>query len=182
MLVWDHVREDVRYAIRLLARTSSWTVLAALTVALGIAGTATMFSIVQAVLLRPLPFPQPRQLYRVDELLFHLKQEVTLAADYFTMREHAQGFSEMAAFDTSNVNWTGTDRPEQLTASHVTASFFSLLGVRPLRGRVFRVDEDVPDANLTVVGIGVAPKWHIARRLDYIGLNRTRKRGTRAPD
>ena len=57
----------------------------------------------------------------------------------------------MAAFNTSSVNWTGTDRPEQLTASHVTASFFSLLGVPPFRGRVFRADEDVPGANLAVV-------------------------------
>src|SRR5580700_3556169 len=151
MLGWDHVRQDVRYALRLLAKTPSWTALAALTVALGIAGTATMFSIVNGVLLRPLPFSQPRQLYWVGELLFNFKQEFALAGDYFTMREQAQAFSEMAAFNTSGVNWTGTDRPEQLTASYVTASFFSLLGVAPFRGRVFRVDEDVPDANLTVV-------------------------------
>ncbi len=148
---WDHVRQDVRYAIRLLVKTPSWTTLAALTVALGIAGTATMFSIVNAVLLRPLPFSQPRQLYWVGELLFNFKQEFALAGDYFTMREHAQAFSQMAAFNTSGVNWTGTDRPEQLTASHVTASFFSLLGVQPLRGRVFRADEDVPGANPAVV-------------------------------
>jgi putative ABC transport system permease protein len=151
MPVWDHLRQDIRYAIRLLAKTPSWTALAALTVALGIASTATMFSIVNAILLRPLPFPQARQLYWVDELLFHFTQEMALAGDYFTMREQAQAFSQMAAFDTSSVNWTGTDQPQQLTASHVTASFFSLLGVRPFRGRVFRVDEDVPDANLAVV-------------------------------
>src|SRR5580693_4399949 len=98
MPVWDHLRQDVRYAVRLLAKTPSWTALAALTVALGIAGTATTFSIVNAVLLRPLPFPQPGQLYWVGERLFNFKQEVTLAADYFTMREHAQAFSQMAAF------------------------------------------------------------------------------------
>jgi putative ABC transport system permease protein len=96
-------------------------------------------------------FSQPRQLYWIGELLFNFKQEFAIAGDYFTMREQAQAFSQMAAFNTSGVNWTGTDRPEQLTVSHVTASFFSLLGVPPLRGRVFRVDEDVPDANLAVV-------------------------------
>jgi predicted permease len=151
MLGWDRVRQDVRYAIRLLAKTPSWTGLAALTVAIGIAGTATVFSIVNAVLLRPLPFSQPRQLYWVGELLFNFKQEIALAADYFTIREHAHAFSQMAAFNTSGVNWTGTDRPEQLTASRVTASFFSLLEVQPLRGRVFRADEDVPGAHLAVV-------------------------------
>jgi predicted permease len=151
MRIWEHVRQDVRYAIRVLAKTPSWTALAALTVALGIASTATMFSIVNAVLLRPLPFPQSRQLYWVDELLFHFTQETALAGDYFTMREQTQVFSQMAAFNRSSVNWTGTDQPEQLNGSHVTASFFSLLGVAPFRGRVFRADEDVPDANLTVV-------------------------------
>lgn len=141
----------MRYAIRLLAKTPSWTAIAALTVALGIAGTATMFSIVNAVLLRPLPFSQPRQLYWIGELLFNFKQEFAIAGDYFAMREQTQAFSQMAAFNTSGVNWTGTERPEQLTVSHVTASFFSLLGVPPLRGRVFRADEDVPEANLAVV-------------------------------
>ncbi len=151
MLGWDHVRQDVRYAIRLLARTPCWTMLAALIVALGIAGTATMFSIVNATLLRPLPFSQPRQLYWVGELLFNFRQEFAIAGDYFTLREHAQTFSQMAAFSTSGVNWTATDRPEQLTASHVTASFFSVLGVQPLRGRIFRADEDVPGASPAVV-------------------------------
>src|SRR5580658_7652844 len=108
MLGWDHVRQDVRYAIRLLARTPSWTALAALTVALGIAGTATMFSIVNAVLLRPLPFSQPHQLYWISELLFNFKQEFAIAGDYFTMRDQTHVFSQMAAFNTVGVNW-GTD-------------------------------------------------------------------------
>src|ERR1700677_4596538 len=125
MPVWDHMRQDIRYAIRLLAKTPSWTALAALTVALGIASAATMFSIMSAVLLRPLPFPQQRQLYWVGELLFHFPQEMALSGDYFTMREQTQAFGQMAAFDTAGVNWTGTDPPEQLTASHVTASSFS---------------------------------------------------------
>jgi putative ABC transport system permease protein len=149
MLRW--VRQDARHAIRLLVRTPSWTAVAALTVALGIAGTATTFGIVNAVLLRPLPFAQPRQLYWVGEQLFHMKQELALAGDYFTMREHSRVFSEIAAFDTSSVNWSGTVRAEQLTASHVTYSFFSLLGVAPFRGRIFRADEDIPGAGLTVV-------------------------------
>lgn len=63
-----------------------------------------MFSIVNAVLLRPLPFTQPRQIYWVGEQLFHLKQEMALAGDYFTMREQTRVFSEIAAFETSGVN------------------------------------------------------------------------------
>ena len=105
----------------------------------------------------------------IGELLFNFKQEFAIAADYFAMREHAQAFSQMAAFNTSGVNWTGTDRPEQLTVSHVTASFFTMLGVTPLRGRVFRADEDVPGANLTVVVRKLcpvaAPFWRRSRIL-----------------
>src|SRR5580698_6866460 len=123
MPAWDHLRQDIRYAVRLLGKTPSWTALAALTVALGIAGTATMFSIVNAVLLRPLPFQESRRLYWVGERLFHFTQEMALAGDYFTMREHTQAFSQMAAFNTSSLNWSGTGQPEQLTASYVTASF-----------------------------------------------------------
>ena len=100
---------------------------------------------------RPLPFAQPRQLYWIGEQLFGVKQEFQLAADYFTMRERTKAFSSMAAFDTSGVNWTGTQRPQQLTASRVTASFFPLFGIPALRGRSFRTDEDRPKANLTAV-------------------------------
>jgi predicted permease len=149
-LLEDFIR-DLRYAIRILTRTPSWTALAALTVALGICGAATMFSIVNAVLLRPLPFAQPQQLYWIGEQLFGVKQEFQLAADYFTMRERTKAFIGMAAFDTTGVNWTGTARPEQLTATRVTASFFPLLGVPALRGRSFRTDDDRPKANLTTV-------------------------------
>jgi putative ABC transport system permease protein len=94
-------------------------------------------------------------------------QEMALAEDYFTMQEQTQAFGHMAAFNTSSVNWTGTDQPEQLTASYVTASFFSLLGVAPLRGRVFRVDEDVPDANPAVV-LSYVKRRYFAPRMSTI--------------
>lgn len=151
MFPWGHVSKDLRYALRLLIRTPSWTILTAFTIALGIAGTGTMFSIVNAVLLRPLPVVQPRQLYWISERLFNFKPEIALAGDYFTMREQARAFSQMAAFSASGVNWTGTDRPQQLTAASVTASFFPLLGVAPLYGRTFRADDDVPNGSPVVV-------------------------------
>jgi len=147
----DHMWGDLRYSIRLLRRTPSWTALAALTIALGIAGTATMFSIVNAVLLHPLPVLQPNQVFWISELLFNFRSEMALAGDYFTMREQAQTFRQIAAFSTSGVNWTGTDRPQQLTATRVTASFFPLLGIAPLYGRTFRPEEDTPRAGAVVV-------------------------------
>jgi predicted permease len=125
--------------------------LAVVTIGLGIAGTATMFSIVNAVLLRPLPVPQPNQLYWISERLFNFRPEMAFAGDYFTMREQTRTFSQMAAFGTSGVNWTGTDRPQQLTATRVTASFFPLLGIAPLYGRTFRPQEDTPRVGAVVV-------------------------------
>ena len=113
-LFWDHLVQDLRLAARLLAKTPGWTAVAALTVALGIGATAAIFSTVNAVLLRPLPFPQPQQLYGVIETTKF--GETTLAPDYFTMRENlrrasTQSIAEMAAYDTdgTGVNWAGAD-------------------------------------------------------------------------
>jgi len=125
--------------------------LVALTIALGIGGTATMFSIVNAVLLRPLPVLQPNRLYWISEHLFNFGQEMAFAGDYFTIKEEARTFGQMAAFNTSGVNWTGTDRPQQLIAARVTASFFPLFGIEPLYGHTFRPQDDTPRAGAVVV-------------------------------
>jgi hypothetical protein len=120
-LFWDHLGQDLRLAERLLAKTPGWTAVAALTVALGIGATAAIFSIVNTVLLRPLPFSQPQQLYGVIET--NKFEEMTLAPDYFTMRENLRptstlSIAEMAAYDTdgTGVNWAGPDHPERLTS------------------------------------------------------------------
>ncbi len=153
-LLWDHLGQDLRLAARLLAKTPGWTAVAALTVALGIGATAAIFSIVNVVLLRPLPFPQPQQLYGVTETTQF--GEMTLAPDYFTMRENlhaAPGIAEMAAYDMdgTGVNWAGTDHPERLTSGRVSASFFPTLQVQPLHGRTFFPEEDRPGADHVVI-------------------------------
>ncbi len=158
---WEHLRQDVRLAVRLLRKTPGWTAVAALTVALGIGATAAIFSIVNVVVLRPLPFPHADQLYSVTELMGHPKSEMALAGDYFTLRENlhpapgkraaGKGIEDMAAYDMAGVTWSGADGAEQLTAGEVTASFFPVLGIKPLYGRVFRPEEDVPEAGLVVV-------------------------------
>ncbi len=155
-LFWDHLRQDLRLAARLLAKTPGWTAVAALTVALGLGATAAIFTIVNAVLLRPLPFPQAERLYGVTELTKF--GEMTLAPDYFTMRENlraasTQSIAEMAAYDTdgTGVNWAGTDHPERLTSGRVSASFFPTLKVQPLYGRTFLPEEDRPGADHVVV-------------------------------
>ena len=153
-LWWDDLRQDLRFALRLLAKTPGWTAVAVLTVALGIGATAAIFSIVNTVLLRPLPFPHSGQLYAVTEA--RKSAEFGFAFDYFTMRENLRGdygssIQEMAAYDSAGVNWTGGDRAERLVAGQVTASFFPTLQAQPLYGRTFRPEEDRPGADKVVL-------------------------------
>jgi predicted permease len=155
-LWWEHLRQDVRLAVRLLAKTPGWTAVAALTVALGIGATAAIFSIVNTVVLRPLPFPHQDQLYSVIEMLGRPKSEGAVAGDYFTMRENLhkaseEGIGDMTAYDMAGVTWSGADGAEQWTAGLATASFFPVLQIKPLYGRAFRPEEDLPDADTVAV-------------------------------
>ncbi len=153
-LWWDNLRQDLRLAARLLTKTPGWTAVAALTVALGIGATTAIFSIVNTVLLRPLPYPHPKQLYAVAESA--RLGEAVLAADYFVIRGNVRGRSsssieETGAYDSGGVNWTGTDRAERLVAGQVTASFFTTLQAQPLYGRTFLPEEDKPGGDHVVV-------------------------------
>jgi putative ABC transport system permease protein len=150
-LWWEHLRQDLRLGVRLLAKTPGWTAVAALTVALGIGATAAIFSIVNVVLLRPLPFPHAEQLYWVTDWLGRVKEEITPAGDYLTLRDNARKLSDLAAYNAQGVTWTGPDGPQFLTAAAVTASFFPLLGVQPAVGRAFRAEEDRPGSEQVVI-------------------------------
>ncbi len=152
-LWWDSLRQDLRLAVRLLRKTPGWTAVAVLTVALGIGATTAIFSIVNTVLLRPLPYPRPQQLYAVVEMN---KFMAGLAPDYFTLRENLHGsagssIQEMGAYDSGGVNWTGADRAERLVAGLVTASFFPTLQVQPVYGRTFVPEEDRPGGDKVVL-------------------------------
>ncbi len=147
-LWWDWMKQDVRLGLRLLAKTPGWTAVAVLTVALGIGATAAIFSVVNTVLLRPLPFAHPSQLYSITEGRTKLG-DLGLAPDYFVLREivHRDSNSaidEIGAYDSAGVNWTGTDRSERWVAAETTASFFTALQVQPLYGRAFVPAEDRP--------------------------------------
>jgi len=146
---WDNLKLDLRLAVRLFVKTPGWTAVASLTAALGIGASVAMFSVVYAMLLRPLPFPQANQLYWITEFLGQPKREITVAGDYFTMREdirreNVPGFSDMAAYDSYSVTWAGPRGAKQVTAGAVTSSFFSVLRTQPLLGRTFLPEEDLP--------------------------------------
>jgi putative ABC transport system permease protein len=141
---------DVRYAGRVLRRSPGFTVAAVLTLALGIGGTTTVFSFVNAVLLRPLPFPDSSRLVMVEP---SDEPATTTPADFLEWRTRSRSFENMAAFTGESFSLTGDGEPEQIHAAAVTASFFDTLGVTAIVGRTFMPAEDQPGSNhVAVIG------------------------------
>ncbi len=146
----DSVLHDIRLGTRVLFKEKSFFALAVFVLAIGIAGVTTMFSVIDGVLLRGMPFPQAEQL--VDLQWRDPKQppEVTsylLPADYLELRHEQQSFSDLAGYlALSTVNITIRQTPQRLQGSYVTDNFFSVLGVKPVMGRDFTADDNRPEA------------------------------------
>ena len=139
---------DVRYAARVLRRSPGFTTAAVVTLALGIGGTTTVFSFVNAVLLRPLPFTDSARLLMVEP-----SDEIPTAspADFLEWRTRSRTLEEMAAFTGATFSLTGGGEPEQIQGAHVTAKFFDTLGVTPIVGRTFLTSEDQPGGHQVAV-------------------------------
>ena len=133
--------ESFRLAVRGLRRDPILLLTATLTLAVCIGANTTVFSLVNSILLRPLPFPDPGRLYWVSERMGPTQGEIGLAADYYSLREARRVFQEVGAFAPLTVNWLGKEKPEQLDAALVTPSFFETLGTRPMMGRYLAPDE-----------------------------------------
>jgi putative ABC transport system permease protein len=148
-----NVVRDVRYAARGLARAPGFTALALLTLAFAIGANVAIFSVVNSLLLRPLPLPQGE---RVVTLLRHFPDSDSDAVSepkYFYWRDHGAAFTAVAAFESlgSGFNLAGEGRPERIVGSHVSANFFAVFGERPALGRSFLAEEDRPGAAHAVV-------------------------------
>ena len=134
--------QDVRHGIRALGKTPSFTLAVALTLGLGIGANAAVFSIINALLLRPLPVHDPANLYLVS--LSHQDNEQphnVSWADYVDYRDKSGVFSDLAAFDLNFAGLSADNRADRITISHVTGNFFSLLGVAPAAGRLILPNE-----------------------------------------
>ncbi len=145
--------QDLRFGMRMLRSRPGFTAIVALTLALGIGANVAVFSVVNATLLRPLPYPEPDRLVTLQNqfLARNLKNAGVSTADYADYRRQKQIFEEVAAGSGGNFNLSGVDRPESLSGAFVTAGFFPVLGLRPVAGRVFNEDEDRPGRNQVVV-------------------------------
>ncbi len=137
----ENLLQDLRYAARLLARQPGFTLVAVLTLALGIGANTALFSIVNGVLLRPLPYPEPERLVWFHETQPALSQAPFSAADFLDYRIQNQSFENIAAGRPLNYNLTGAGQPERVRGAVVTSNFFSLLGVAPGLGRAFLAEE-----------------------------------------
>jgi len=135
--------QDLRFGLRVLRRNPGFTAVAALTLALGIGGTAVVFSLLDAVLLRPLPYPHSERLFRLFPLEGKRKRGVEQAsyADFRDWQRQSRTFESLAAYGGDSLNLTGTAEPERVQASTVTPGFFATLGVSPAMGREFRSDD-----------------------------------------
>ena len=137
--------QDVRYGLRMLAKNPGFTAVAVLTLALGIGANTAVFSLMDTILLRPLPYRNPEKLVLVSETLPQMggDTEVGVAAgEYLDYRDRNRSFIQTAAYEAAGFNLTGEGTPLRVNAAAVTASVFPLLGVPPRLGRTFTADEE----------------------------------------
>ena len=132
------VAADVRYALRALARSPGFAAAAILALALGIGATSAIFSVVSAVLLRPLPYPDAGRL----AVILHRRTNPVAPANFLDWRREAKSFEGMGAAEIWTPNLSGGSRPESVTAVRMTSDVFRLLAVAPLLGRVFVPGEE----------------------------------------
>jgi putative ABC transport system permease protein len=149
--------QDVRYALRQLRKSPGFTSAAVLMLALGIGANTAIFSMVNAVLLRPLPYKEADRLVMVWEQNPHRGwlENIVSAANFLDWKKQNDVFTAMAAFESNFFNLSGGNKPEEIAGERVTTNLFSVLGVRPLRGRPFLPEEEKRGASAVIVSYGL---------------------------
>src|SRR5688572_914042 len=147
--------KDLRHSVRSLLRHPGFAAVAVITLMLAIGVNTTIFSVVNAVLLKALPFPEPQQLVSIHVPAGGDELPGIASYQYAAWKEQSTTFADLGAFSDNNFNLTGNGEPERVSCAQVTASLFTTLGVSPLRGRVFLPEEDRPGAsNVAIVSEG----------------------------
>ncbi|MCZ6915687.1 MAG: ABC transporter permease [Gemmatimonadetes bacterium] len=148
----ERVRQDLLYALRALAKRPGMAGLAIVTFALGIAASSALFSVIDSVLLRPLPYPNPEEIVSIYPTTPELRGHPTMGwmadratfswPEFADVREHQQAFSDVAAFSYSALTVFGDGPPERITVGLATYELFTILGAVPLHGRLFNADDN----------------------------------------
>lgn len=136
--------QDLRFALRQIRRNPGFALAAALTLALGIAATTTVFSFVDAALLRPLPYPEPERLFMVWTERGDKREEPASYLNFLDWRARSTHFEHLAVYRQRRVNVTAGNQPERVQGAYVSAEFLRTLGIDPTRGRDFTAGEDLP--------------------------------------
>ncbi len=153
----DTLLKDVRYALRTLRQSPGFTLVAILTLALGIGANTAMFSVVTAVLLRPLPFPEPDRIVAISTVSENGRPTAESFPDFADFRERNRSFEHIAAYDTNSLTLTGAGEPMHVEANVVTSGFFESLGMQPKMGRTFRLDEEHAGNHVAILSDRM---WH----------------------
>ena len=143
--------QDLRYGVRMLAKSPGFALIAILTLALGIGANSAIFSVVNGVLLNPLPFPQPEQLVSLFTEMPNFKDGSISYPNFEDWRRMNRSFSAMAVYRSAGFNLSGHGEPDRLHGEMISAGFFETLGVNPFLGRTFSPEEDQLGANPTVM-------------------------------
>lgn len=152
----DRLLNDIKYAVRLQARSAGYSVIAILTLALGIGASAAVFSVIEAILLKPLPYNDPSRIvmpWRIAPIAsaFDNGQFPWSKRDFLLFSQQTRTFESIGAFQADSFNLTGSGDPVRLDGIRASAGFFPALGVTPDLGRVFTRQEDQPGRELEVV-------------------------------
>ena len=164
--------QDLRYGLRVLSKNRGFTVVAALTLALGIGANTAIFSVINAVLLRPLPFHDPDRLVQLWESEYGAGHYELSGGDYLDWQSQSQSLEGTSLYGLwAGINASGAGEPEQAIAVKTQANFFSLLGVTPLLGRTFQEGEDQAGQDHVVLLSSGFWERHFGGRKDAVGTS-----------
>ncbi len=148
----ENLFRDLRYAIRAMSRNPGFTAVIVLTLTLAIGANSAIFSVIDGVLIAPLPYPEPNRLVRLFFSSAAFPRFSLNPWDFHDFRERARSFDGLAAFFHSDVQLSGVGDPERIPAVRVTAGYFGVLGIKPARGRDFtRVDENASNSQNVIL-------------------------------
>jgi putative ABC transport system permease protein len=151
-LWWGHLVQDLRFGVRTLRRNPAFAAVAALTLALGIGANTAIFSVVEAVLIRPLPYPEPGRLIWISRVLPAIHARLVASTDYIAWLEQNETLTGISGLDESvTYNLTGRGVAQRVPGAEVSSNFFSTLGVQPFLGRAFTAGEDRPGGHPVVL-------------------------------
>jgi predicted permease len=143
--------QDLRYALRQLRRSPGFAAIAVITLALGIGANTAIFSVVNSVLIKPLPYPDPQRLVQIFETLPGSNRNSVSGGAFKDWREQSSTFAHLAVYEETRLNLTGSGTPERLSGLMVSSEFLSVLGITPAVGRDFAAGEDAVGGNNRVI-------------------------------